>query len=304
MFKFEDSPKIKEGIIHLSKKVLRNNRIIEFYTKNPFPNYNNFETVADLRAQAKKNHLINALVENIGFGKKIIEVGSGTSQLSIFLASISNNKIIAFDTTLESLHIGYEFSKKANISNCFFVNGEIFDDPFIKNYFDVVWCSGVLHHTENPMLGFEIITSWLKPRGYIILGLYNYYGRIPTIIRRVIFRILGRGVIARFIISYIDPVLRREISNRKKEAWIEDQYNHPIESLHTLDEALYWFDKNNIEFISSIPSCEANTINYDHIFSKQKKGNKIIRILSQIKMIFSNLSSEGGLFILIGRKKT
>ena len=29
----------------------------------------------------------------------------------------------------------------------------------------------------------------------------------------------------------------------EKKAWIRDQYIHPIESLHTIDEVLKWFDK-------------------------------------------------------------
>ena len=41
----------------------------------------------------------------------------------------------------------------------------------------------------------------------------------------------------------------------KIKSWIRDQYEHPVESLHTLDEVLTWFKKNNIEFINSIPSC-------------------------------------------------
>ena len=37
---------------------------------------------------------------------------------------------------------------------------------------------------------------------------------------------------------------------------MQDQYLHPVESLHTIDEVLNWFKLNNIEYISSIPSCE------------------------------------------------
>ena len=43
-------------------------------------------------------------------------------------------------------------------------------------------------------------------------------------------------------------------SHDKINAWIKDQYLHPVESTHTFDEILNWFDKNNIKFISSIPN--------------------------------------------------
>ncbi len=48
---------------------------------------------------------------------------------------------------------------------------------------------------------------------------------------------------------------------KKKKAWIRDQYLHPVESLHTIDEVLKWFEENNIEFINSIPSSDFDESN-------------------------------------------
>ena len=86
-----------------------------------------------------------------------------------------------------------------------------------------------------------------------------------------------------------------------RKAWIRDQYIHPIESLHTLDNVLNWFDKNNIDFISSIPSCDFDNED-DNLFIKKSRGNLYTRIINQISMIFNNLGSDGGLFIVIGKK--
>ena len=80
---------------------------------------------------------------------------------------------MAFDPTIESLKLGSAFAKSNKVDNCIFVNGDLFSNPFSKEYFDIVWCSGVLHHTESPLKGFEIISTWLKPNGYIVIGLYN-----------------------------------------------------------------------------------------------------------------------------------
>ena len=41
----------------------------------------------------------------------------------------------------------------------------------------------------------------------------------------------------------------------------------------------------------------------DKIFHKQTKGNFFYRFLSQIIMVFGSLGSDGGLFILIGKKR-
>ena len=100
-----------------------------------------------------------------------------------------------------------------------------------------------------------------------------------------------------------DPILRKTNvdSKDKIDAWIKDQYEHPVESLHTYDEVLEWFKLNNVEFINSIPACDID-VNSKEIFVKNKTGNFIHRILSQILMLFSSFGSDGGLFVFVGKK--
>jgi ubiquinone/menaquinone biosynthesis C-methylase UbiE len=293
----------QDEIIQVGDKRDTAKLVEEFYSDNPFPNYDNLETIFDLKKKVEGNEFTINLKRFIGLGKRVIEVGSGTSQLSIALASGTNNQVVAFDPTLESLRLGYEFSRKSKVSNCIFVNGDLFSNPFMHEYFDIVWCSGVLHHTENPKKGFEVITTWLKAEGYVVIGLYNLYGRIRTVFRQKLFRLLGSGKLGRLIVSLLDPILRQDISEEKKKAWFQDQYQHPVESLHTLDEVLEWFDENNIEFVNSIPTCDLESINYKKMFLNQSRGNVVTRFLSQFSMVFSPLGSEGGLFLIIGRKK-
>ena len=292
-----------ENIIQVGKKRETAELVENFYTANPFPNYDDMETIQDLTKKIEGNAFTSNFKKFCGFGKNIIEVGSGTSQLSIALASGTNNKIVAFDPTLESLRLGLDFAEKNKIDNVTFVNGDLFSDSFIPGYFDIVWCSGVLHHTESAKEGFKLIANWARPDGYIIIGLYNLYGRLRTVFRQFLFRLLGKGKLARAIVSFLDPILRKDISKQKKLAWFQDQYEHPVESLHTLDEVLDWFDENNVEFISSIPSCDMNAVDYEHMFNGGNRGDLATRIFSQIAMLFSSFGSEGGLFLVIGRKK-
>ena len=122
----------------------------------------------------------------------------------------------------------------------------------VDNYFDFIWCNGVLHHTKDPKLAFDILSKSLKSNGYILLGLYNKIGRIRTILRKYLSKIFGKK-----LLYILDPTLKNlKVSKEERDAWIQDQYFHPIESLHTLDEILSWFKKNNIDFINSIPSCD------------------------------------------------
>ena len=97
-----------------------------------------------------KNILAKQFKKFIGFNKKVLEVGCGTGQLSNYFAIGTNNEIVAIDPTKESLNLAKKFANKNNIKNLKFVNSDIFDDVLSNDYFDFIWCNGVLHHTKNP----------------------------------------------------------------------------------------------------------------------------------------------------------
>ena len=273
--------------------------VSQFYEKYPFPNYKINDNKQTILEEGNKNSFSKELKNFIGFNKSVLEVGSGTGQLSNYLAIGTNNQICAFDSSLKSLKIGNDFAKKNNVQNISFVRGDIFDEVFENETFDFVLCNGVLHHTKNPYKAFSNIVGYLKKDGYILVGLYNRIGRFRTRFRKNIHKIFGKN-----LIMLLDPVLRKieKESTDKIEAWIRDQYEHPVESLHTFDEVLDWFDKNNIQFVNSIPECSLSDTEKS-FFENNTKGTYLERFFQQLSMLFNKSGSEGGLFIFIGKKR-
>ena len=88
-------------------------KIQNFYHKNPFPNYESFED--RLSIIKKEITMIWLKFKKIGFNKTVLEVGSGTSQLSNYLAIGTNNQIYALDASVESLKLGSNFAKKIKL---------------------------------------------------------------------------------------------------------------------------------------------------------------------------------------------
>ena len=290
---------IKNDIISFKIEDNKTKKVTEFYKVTPFPNYKEDDDKQSMLLKGNKNLLAYQFKKFIGYKKKVLEVGCGTGQLSIYFSLANNNEIIAFDPTIESINLGKNFSKENNIKNIKFVNADIFDDVLTDNYFDFIWCNGVLHHTKDPYKAFEIISKSLKNNGYILIGLYNKIGRIRTIVRKYFSKIFGLKFLEIF-----DPTLKNlKVSADEKKAWIKDQYFHPIESLHTLGEVLKWFKKNNIDYINSIPACDFEDYeNYEKLFEKKSQGDIYSRFFNQLSMIFNKLGSDGGLFIVIGKK--
>ena len=291
---------INDNIVRFSIDDQSAKKIVNFYTESPFPNYKKNEDKSSIIYKGEKNFLTKEFKKFIGFDKNVLEVGCGTGQLSLYFAIGNNNRIFALDPTLASIKLGKEFSVKNNINNIKFINADIFDDVFNEKIFDFIWTNGVLHHTKNPTLAFDIISKYLKKNGYILVGLYNKYGRLRTIFRKFLYKLFGKN-----IVMYLDPILRniKKGNEDQIKSWIKDQYENPVESLHSLDEVLRWFEKNNIEFISSIPACVIDNDTNENIFKKTSTGSFFSRILSQVSMIFNNLGTDGGLFVVIGKQK-
>ena len=288
----------KDGILSFEIKDEKTKKVTEFYDEKPFPNYKDDDNKLTILTKGDKNFLANQFKKFIGYKKNVLEVGCGTGQLSNYFAIGTNNNIVGLDPTKASLNLAKEFADKNRISNIQFINADIFDDVLNDEVFHFIWTNGVLHHTKDPYGAFKILIKSLKKEGYVLVGLYNKLGRFRTIFRRYLFKIFGRKLIEK-----IDPTLRNlKLDENEKIAWIRDQYIHPLESLHTIDEVLKWFKIHNIEFISSIPSSDFD-YDYDNIFEKKSTGTFISRFLNQFLMIFNSFGSDGGLFVMIGKKK-
>ena len=266
-----------------------------FYKNSPFPNYEGKEDKSKLMELKSQNQYLKYVLDLIGNGKDVIEIGSGTSQFTNMIAASSNNRVIAFDATYESLLLGKKYSDRNNLTNTSFIQGDIanINDIFKENKFDFIICSGVLHHTADPYGNFCKITKLLKDGGIIILGLYNTYGRLYSKIIKFFFNIFGKKVL-----NYLDPVLNDlKISDNQKQSWVQDQYQHPIESTHTFKEVQKWLNFNNLTPFYSIPFLKdkylKNNTNFISTFNK---------FLVEIGMNFYNLGFDGGLFVIIAKK--
>jgi len=288
----------EDGIFRFDINDSETKKVTNFYKESPFPNYKSDDDKSTILEKGNRNYLTNQFKKFAGYKKNILEVGCGTGQFSIYFAIGTNNKIVGLDPTIYSLKLAANFAKKNQINNIEFINADIFDDVLQDEYFDFLWCSGVLHHTKNPYGAFKIMIKSLKKEGYILIGLYNKVGRIRTLVRKYIYKIFGLK-----ILSLFDPTLKNlKISDEEKKSWIRDQYLHPLESLHTIDEVLKWFDQNDIDFINSIPSSNFDYSYSDNLFEKKSRGNLYSRLINQFMMIFNRLGSDGGLFIIIGKK--
>ena len=270
-----------------------------FYEDNPFPGYEDLDSQSSLREKAEKGVFARLLDDQIPHEGMVLEAGCGTGQLSNFLGMTWGRNIFATDICLNSLKLGQEFKLENQIENVAFIQMNLFKPVFRSETFDLVISNGVLHHTSNPFNGFKSILKLVKKGGFIVVGLYNTYGRITTDIRRSIFRQSGNRL------KFLDPRFRdKDLSEKRKQTWFADQYKNPHESKHTIGEVLNWFDQTGVEFTNSIPKAIAfeSFSPAEELFKVNPRGTKFDHFLVQLGMLLGG-GKEGGFFIMIGQKK-
>ena len=270
----------------------------EFYSAAPFPGYSPRETLFSLRERGRRSEFARLLDEAISPGAQVLELGCGTGQLSLFLAT-GERSVIGADLARPSLELGAEAATRFGVERVSFVETDLRRPGLQSGAFDVVVCSGVLHHTPDPRSAFRAVARLVKPGGYVVLGLYNAFARLPHRLRRGIARLSGFRVIP------FDPVLRERGSEpERRTAWIRDQYQHPEEHRHTLREVKRWFRENEIEYVRAYPSALLGSGDSAEpgLFTPAPDEWALESFLAQLSWM-GTLAAEGGLFVTIGQRR-
>ncbi|HKB13800.1 MAG TPA: class I SAM-dependent methyltransferase [Vicinamibacterales bacterium] len=267
-----------------------------FYSGTPFPAYSPRDTLHTLRARADRSDFARLLDAAIPFDARIVDVGCGTGQMCLYLAR-GDRVVVGADLTRASLALGAAAAVRFGIDRVQFVETDLQRPGLKAGAFDVVYSSGVLHHTSDPAMSFARLARLVRPGGIIVIGVYNAFARLPLRLRRVIARASG------FRLILFDPVLRdRRGEPARRDAWLRDQYRHPEEHRHTLSEVQRWFARNGIEYLRTYPSAVLGD-EPGALFARAIDNWRPEGWLAQLGWI-GTLGGEGGLFYIIGARGT
>src|SRR5713226_9302532 len=125
---------------------------------------------------------------------------------------------------------------------------DLFKGCLRAEVFDYVFSNGDRHHTANAFGGFQDLCRVLRPGGFIVIGLYNTYGRLLLDLRRLLFRINGDRL------TWLDYFMRRKtLGDGEKRILFLDQYRNPHEPKFSVHHVLEWFDRCGIDYVNSAP---------------------------------------------------
>ena len=116
-------------------------------------------------------------------GKRLLDAGCGTGHGIIQIRhQAPGAEVHAFDFSPKSLELAQQRVEAMGGEPVTFHEMDILELTSLPGQFDAIFCSGVVHHTANPIRALIQLKSKLKPDGVLYLMLYSQYGRRETIL--------------------------------------------------------------------------------------------------------------------------
>tara|TARA_B100000212_G_scaffold342416_1_gene329452 strand:- start:4698 stop:5546 length:849 start_codon:yes stop_codon:yes gene_type:complete len=214
---------------------------IDFITKN----------VKDINQILEYKDLNRLLLKRFGLKrepliKNVIEFGCGTGWLTNSLSYHYKKNVTSIDFTKKAVDTAKKVSKKLNLKNNF-VNTDIFEYKDEKTY-DLVISLGVLHHTYDCKKALKKISKFVKKGGFLYVGLYHLYGRLPML--RML-RSYARWYSEKSAFNLYQAMNKDNNDNIHSYSWFRDQILHPHETQHTLEEVNNWLKEISFELVST-----------------------------------------------------
>ena len=109
---------------------------------------------------------------------RILIAGCGTGKHPIQTAlSYANTEVMAVDISMSSLAYAMRMARRYGVDNIEFAQGDILQLSTLDERFHIVECVGVLHHMDDPLKGWRILSDLIVEDGLMFVGLYSQIAR-------------------------------------------------------------------------------------------------------------------------------
>jgi len=156
-------------------------KVREMYEENPYPRWvsyrsPNYKNVLD--AFKKETSNTNTHFKINLSRPKILIAGCGTGyEMANRSNMLKNAKVTAIDISKRSIAYAKIKAEEINLNNIHFYHADILELDKINESYDVILCSGVLHHLADPMKGWRNLRTLLKDNGLMRIALYSEKAR-------------------------------------------------------------------------------------------------------------------------------
>lgn len=177
-------------------------RVRQQYEENPYPRWVKLPATGkpDLLTAMLKREFPLVPIGPAGATSplEILVAGCGTGQHSNATArAYRHARVLAVDLSLASLGFAKRKSEELGVNNIDYAQADIMELGKVwlpsGRRFDLIESVGVLHHLDDPVAGWRVLLSLLKPRGLMRLGFYSERARRAVVAAREFIATHGYG---------------------------------------------------------------------------------------------------------------
>jgi SAM-dependent methyltransferase len=190
----------------------------------------------------------------------VLVAGCGTGQQLIDVAQrIAGCRVLAVDLSSASLAYAKRQTDALGLANIEYAQADILRLSALGRRFDVIDCGGVLHHLADPLEGWRVLLSLLKPDGVMRIALYSELARAHVVAARALVAERGYGRsaddIRRFrqdVLALPDGTLARKVVESPDFFSVSDCRDlvfHVLEHRFTLPQIKDFLAANGLQFL-------------------------------------------------------
>lgn len=181
----------------------------------------------------------------------ILIAGCGTAQATEFAITHPNARITAIDLSSRSLDHTRMLLARYNCNNVTLHQMSLDHAATLKQQYDLIICTGVLHHMPDPSIGLNALRSCLKEDGRLFAMVYAQYGRTGVYMFQEYCRLLGitwepgdcqqlREVLKHTPADHPIVPLARRTHDLLSDAGMADLLLHPQDRAYTVPQLMQW----------------------------------------------------------------
>ncbi len=263
------------------------------YELNPYPRWryntyskeNKLNFLSVINSEIFPNVVKSSSAELTNKKLNILIAGCGTGIQILEASRYSNCEITAIDLSKSSITYAKRKVDEYGLKNVDFIEMDLLELTSLNKKFDLIECSGVLHHMNDPTKGLLNLFDVLEPKGFLKLGLYSKYAREEILKARDLIKEQNIKPDIDGIRSFRNDVLKGEIKLLNEITNWSDFYStsmcrdlcfHSHETCYSLIEIKEILKVSNLEFLGF-------TLSKD-IKDKYQKDNKDIDSLKDLEL--------------------
>jgi 2-polyprenyl-3-methyl-5-hydroxy-6-metoxy-1,4-benzoquinol methylase/Flp pilus assembly protein TadD len=235
-------------------------RVRRQYEENPYPRW--VHAVSRRVPISIEEHL-RAVFPNVAIatprgksGIDILVAGCGTGRHSVEVAQrYRGARVLAVDLSLASLSYAKRKTHAAGLDNVEYAQADLLELHSLRRSFDMIDAAGVLHHLADPIVGWRVLLSLLRPGGVMHVGLYSELARRDIVAARRLISQRGYGPVVEDIRRCREELLRSPLRALARAtdffstSECRDLLFHVQEHRFTIPQIASFLSEQNLRFL-------------------------------------------------------